>query len=428
MKQAKLVDKIEIWPVGQLIAYVKNPRIHSKTQIAQIKASIRSYGMINPILVDLQGNVIAGHGRILAGQQLGLTHLPVIVLDHLTEAEVRQLRIADNRITENGRWDESLLSAELAAILEAQIDLTLLGFSELELKDLLAGLETESGRIGDDEVPEPPPNLITRAGDEWIMGEHRIRCGDSTVIETVQQVLERSAADLIFVDLPYNVRYLGSPRASAARASRPILNDDLGKDFGKFLYDSCVVMLAVCGGAIYICMSSSELHTLHKAFTDAGGHWSTYVIWAKNTFTLGRSDLQRQWEPMLYGWKEGSTHYWSGARNVGDVWFVDKPHKNDLHPTMKPVELVEKAILLSSRKGDLVLDPFAGSGSTLIACHKNGRRARLIELDPHYVDVTISRWQSFTGEAARLASNGCTFEEVAEQRTGSDPNGGGTQS
>jgi len=424
-----LVKNIEIWAIDKLIAYVKNPRIHSKTQIAQIKASMQRYGMVNPILVDRHGNVIAGHGRILAGRELGLTHLPVIVLDHLTDAEVRQLRIADNRITENGRWNDPLLSEELAALLEEKIDVTELGFNELELKRLVADYEKQIGQIGEDEVPESPEN-VTVAGDEWILGEgeHRIRCDDSTSLVTVQQFMDGHPADLIFSDLPYNVRYLGSPRSSASEPSRPILNDDLGKDFAKFLYDSCAVMLAVCGGAIYICMSSSELHTLHKAFTDAGGHWSTFVIWAKNTFTIGRSDFQKQFEPLLYGWKEGSPHYWSGARNVGDVWFVDKPHKNDLHPTQKPVELIEKAILLSSRKGDLVLDPFAGAGSTLIACHKNGRRARLIELDPHYVDITITRWQAFSGETARLASNSRTFDQVAEERNSSNPNGGGAQS
>ncbi len=427
MQPLKLVEKIEIWPIARLIAYAKNPRIHSKTQIAQIKASIRSYGMINPILVDMQGNVIAGHGRILAGQEMGLTHLPVIVLDHLTEAEARQLRIADNRIAENGRWDDSLLSEELAALLEEKIDLTILGFSETELKDLLAGLE-QTGGTDEDAIPEPPQLVVTLSGDVWNMGDSQELCDDSTVLETVEKFLEGHVADLIYADMPYNVGYTGSARTSASRPARPILNDDLGKDFGKFLQNSCVVMLAVSGGAIYISMSSSELHSLYKAFTDAGGHWSTFIIWAKNAFTMGRSDFQKQYEPMLYGWRKGGAHYWSGARDVGDVWFVDKAHKNDLHPTMKPVELIEKAILHSSRKGDLVLDPFAGAGSTLIACHKTGRRARLIELDPQYVDVTITRWQAFSGESARLASTGCTFDEVAKERNGSDSNDRGTQS
>jgi DNA modification methylase len=383
--------------------------------VAQIIASMRKYGMVNPVLIDRSGNVIAGHGRILAARQMGLTHLPVIVLDHLSEAEVRAFRIADNKIAENAGWDDQMLGAELAALLEEKIDLAVLGFSEFELKSALAELEKQFGQIDDDDVPEPPARLISGLGDLWILGDHRVSCGDATSLEHVQQFLEGRSADLIFGDLPYNVRYRGSPRTSKAELSRPILNDDLGQDFAKFLYDSCVVMLAVSRGAIYISMSSSELHTLYKAFPDAGGHWSTFLIWAKDTFTLGRSDFQRQYEPILYGWKEGSTHFWAGARNAGDVWFIDKPRRNDLHPTMKPVELVERAILHSSRKGDLVVDPFAGAGSTLIACHKSGRRARLIELDPRYVDVTITRWLAYSGEKARLATNGRTFDEIAHE-------------
>jgi DNA modification methylase len=416
MNPLKIVDHIEIWPIDRLIAYSKHARTHSKTHVAQILASVRKYGFVNPILADKNGNVIAGHGRILAARDARLTHLPVIILDHLTEAEARELRIADNRIPENARWDDEMLSAELAALQEEKIDLTSLGFSELELKALLAGLENQNGHVDDDDIPELPQLPVTVPGDIWILEGDQILCANSTVLDNVAGFLEGHPADLIFADLPYNIAYRGSPRTSASEPRCPILNDDLGKDFGKFLLESCVVMLAVSGGAIYISMSSSELHTLHKAFTDAGGHWSTFLIWAKNNFTLGRSDFQRQYEPLLYGWKQGGAHYWSGARDAGDVWFVDKPRRNDLHPTMKPVELIEKAILHSSRKGDLVLDPYAGAGSTLIACLKNGRQARLIELDPQYVDVTVARWEAYTGGKAKLASNGQTFHEVAKDR------------
>jgi DNA modification methylase len=183
---------------------------------------------------------------------------------------------------------------------------------------------------------------------------------------------------------------------------RKIANDNLGVGFEQFLRDACVNILAVTKGAIYICMSSSELHTLHRAFTEAGGHWSTFVIWAKNTFTMGRSDYQRQYEPILYGWKDGTDHFWCGARDQGDVWFVKKPVANDLHPTMKPVELVDRAIRNSSKSRDTVLDPFGGSGTTLIACEKAGRQARLIELEPNYCDVIVARWQDFTGKQAQL--------------------------
>jgi hypothetical protein len=224
----------------------------------------------------------------------------VIVLDHLTEAQVRALRIADNRTAENACWDEDKLSAELATLLEEQIDLTSLGFEERELKNILAALESQAGHSDEDAIPERMKQIITRRGDLWLLGAHRLLCGDSTLLATLNEVLGGQQADLIYYDCPYNVSYLSPPSAASA-APRKILNDDLGKDFAKFLNDSCVAMLSISAGAIYISMSSAELHTLYKAFTEAGGHWSTYIICVKNTFTLGRADYQKQFEPMLYG-------------------------------------------------------------------------------------------------------------------------------
>jgi DNA modification methylase len=414
MNTPKIVSQIELWPIDRLIPYANNPLTHPDEQIAQISISIQENGMVNPILVDKNGNVIAGHGRILAAQLISLTELPVIVLDHLTQAQARALRIADNKIASNACWDEEKLCAELAALLEEKIDLTSLGFSEMELERVLAELDHQTGHIDDDAVPDPPQQPITIPGDVWILEDHRILCGDATALVCLNEVLEGHTADLIYADPPYNVNYR-SPTSAAAR-SGPILNDNLGKDFGKFLYASCVALLAVSGGAIYISMASCELHTLYKAFTDAGGHWSTFIIWVKDTFTLGRSNYQRLYEPVLFGWKEGSPHFFCGARNLGDVWFIDKPRVNDLHPTMKPVELVERAILHSSKRGDVVLDPFAGAGVTLIACQKTSRRARLIELDPKYVDATITRWQNYTRREAVLASNGRSFSDIALER------------
>jgi DNA modification methylase len=223
-------------------------------------------------------------------------------------------------------------------------------------------------------------------------------------------------ADICFTDSPYNVDYANTAKDKLRGKQRPILNDNLGEGFEAFLYDACVNVLAVVKGSIYWCMSSSELHTLQAAFARAGGHWSTFVIWAKNTFTLGRADYQRQYEPMLYGWKQGSDHYWCGARDQGDVWFFDKPVNNDLHPTMKPVALVERAIRNSSKTQDIVLDPFGGSGTTLIACEKTARQSRLVELDPKYCDVICRRWQDLTGAKAALESDSRTFDEVATER------------
>ena len=207
-------------------------------------------------------------------------------------------------------------------------------------------------------------------GDLWVLGEHRLLCGDATVFADVERVLDGQLADMTFTDPPYNVDYGSSAKDKLRGNKRKILNDDLGSGFEAFLHDACANILAVTKGAVYVCMSSSELHTLQRAFTAAGGKWSTFVIWAKHTFTLGRADYQRQYEPILYGWRDGHDHYWCGARDQGDVWFVDKPARNDLHPTMKPVALVERAIRNSSKSRDIVLDPFGGSGSTLIACRE----------------------------------------------------------
>jgi DNA modification methylase len=244
-----------------------------------------------------------------------------------------------------------------------------------------------------------------------------VLCGDATVPADVERVLDGALAEMTFTDPPYNVDYGSSAKDRLRGNRRKILNDDLGLGFEAFLHDACVNILSVTKGAVYVCMSSSELHTLQRAFVAAGGKWSTFVIWAKHTFTLGRSDYQRQYEPILYGWPSGHDRYWCGARDQGDVWFIDKPARNDLHPTMKPVALVERAIRNSSKSRDIVLDPFAGSGSTLIACEKAGRQARLIELDPRYCDVIIRRWQAWSGENVVL-EGGRSFEEIAAGRVG----------
>ena len=221
-------------------------------------------------------------------------------------------------------------------------------------------------------------------------------------------------ADMTVTDPPYNVNYANTAKDKLRGTHRPILNDNMGADFAAFLLLACQNILAVTKGAVYIAMSSSELDTLQAAFRAAGGKWSTFVIWAKNTYTMGRADYQRQYEPILYGWKDGAQHYWCGARDQGDVWQIKKPHKNDLHPTMKPVELMERAVRNSSKTRDIVLDPFGGSGTTVIACEKSGRRARLMELDPKYVDVIIKRWQSFTGKEAKRASDGVRFADLVK--------------
>jgi DNA modification methylase len=404
-------DLLIAWrPLGALIPYARNPRTHSDAQVAQIAASIREFGWTVPLLVDGANGVIAGHGRLLAARNLGLEKVPVIELAHMSEAQRRAYLLADNQLALNAGWDKALLRLELTDLEALGFDLGLIGFAEGELERLLAG----AGKVGlteDDAVPELPEQAVTKPGDVWVLGEHRLLCGDATVLADVERVLDGRLADITFTDPPYNVDYANSPKDKLRGKRRPILNDNLGSGFEAFLHDACANILAVTKGAVYVCMSSSELHTLQRAFTAAGGKWSTFVIWAKHTFTLGRADYQRQYEPILYGWPQGHDHYWCGARDQGDVWFFDKPVRNDLHPTMKPVALVERAIRNSSKSRDVVLDPFGGSGSTLIACEKAGRQARLIELEPKYCDVIVRRWQAWAGERAVLEGDGRPFDD-----------------
>ncbi len=408
----------------QLVPYARNARTHSETQVAQIAGSIAEFGFVNPVLVGGDNIIIAGHGRVMAAKKLGLKTVPTIKLDHLTENQRRALVIADNKIAENAGWDEELLRLELQNLADEDFDLDLLGFDDVELDDLLTSLDDDEAAALDENIPEVQENPVSRTGDIWIMGEHRLLCGDSTSEADMKKLMAGELADMVFTDPPYNVNYGDTAKdklrsKGGAKAGRKIMNDNLGDDFEAFLTAACKNMLAHTKGALYICMSSSELDTLQSAFRNAGGKWSTFIIWAKNTFTLGRSDYQRQYEPILYGWKDGNDRYWCGARDQGDVWFYNKPQKNDLHPTMKPVDLVVRGIKNSSKTLDIVLDPFGGSGSTLIAAEHTGRQARLIELDPKYVDVIVRRWQEMTGLQATLSGADQDFKAVEKDRLGS---------
>jgi DNA modification methylase len=393
-------------PLAELIPYAKNARTHSDAQVAQIAGSIREFGWTNPILVDGRNGVVAGHGRLLAARKLNMDRVPVIELSGLTDAQRRAYVLADNKLALNAGWDEALLAAEVADLVALGVDLELAGFDAGEVEALLAG---EDGPSSPDEAPEVPATPVTRSGDLWLLGGHRLLCGDATRPEDVAKALGGGLADMVFCDPPYNVDY-------RAGAHRPIANDDLGSGFGAFLLAACSAFLPRVKGGVYVCMSSSELGTLKAAFEAAGGHWSTYVIWAKNAFTLGRSDYQRQYEPILYGWAKGVDRFWCGARDQGDVWRHDRPTRNDLHPTMKPIALVEQAIRNSSKTRDVVLDPFGGSGTTLMAAEATGRVACLLELEPGYCDVIVRRWREATGGTATLEEDGRTFAEVAAER------------
>jgi len=435
-----------IVPLDALIPYALNSRTHSDEQVAQIAASIREFGFTNPVLVDTDKNLIAGHGRVMAARKLGLEAVPAIVVTGLDDRRRRALIIADNKLALNAGWDEEILRVELED-LGAEFG-ALMGFSEAELTAILQGGDepTVEGAIEDDEVPEIPENPTTVPGDIWILGRHRLMCGDSTSIEHVEQLTDGKPVDMVWTDPPYNVAYEGGTGLT-------IKNDDMGdSQFRQFLTDAFVAAYAVTkqGGPIYIAHADSEGINFRLAMKDAGWDQKQTLIWVKQSLVLGRQDYQWQHEPILYGWKPGAAHCWYGFRDkttvidddvdvrklskdelikviremrnaqLTTVIREDKPHRSDVHPTMKPVALVEHMVVNSSQARDSVLDLFGGSGSTLIACEKTNRQARLMELDPKYVDVIVRRWQDFTGKQATLEATGQTFADVAAGRVAED--------
>ncbi len=404
--------KLEHWPTSRLIPYARNPRKNDHA-VEQMAGAIREFGFRIPLIVKSTGEICDGHLRYKAAQHLGLEQVPVILADDLTETQIKAFRILVNRSATWADWDDDLLRLELEELQLGDFDLALTGFDADELLDILAGEETSTeGNTDEDAAPEVPVTPVSKLGDVWIMGGHRLLCGDSTDAASYDTLLGSERVAMIFQDPPYNVDYANTAKDKLRGTHRPILNDNLGDGFQDFLLAAFKPALARCDGAVYIAMSSSELDTLQSAFRAAGGKWSTFIIWAKNTFTLGRSDYQRQYEPILYGWPEGATRHWCGDRDQGDVWHFNKPRVNDLHPTMKPVELVERAIRNSSRPGDIVLDPFGGSGTTLIAAEKSGRIGWLIELDPKYVDTIVRRWQEYAGAQAVREADGVKFDDL----------------
>ena len=408
--------KFEHWSTSRLTPYARNPRKNDHV-VDQMAAAITEFGFRIPIIAKSTGEVVDGHLRLKAALRLGLETVPVILADDLTPAQIKAFRILANRSATWADWDEDLLRLELEELKLDDFDLALTGFDADELLEIMAGEETTSeGNTDEDAAPEVPVRPVSKPGDVWIMGQHRLLCGDATDPASYDTLLGTERVAMIFQDPPYNVDYANSPKDKLRGTHRPILNDNLGEGFQAFLLAALKPALQRCDGAIYIAMSSSELDTLQAAFRAAGGKWSTFIIWAKHTFTLGHADYQRQYEPILYGWREGANRHWCGDRDQGDVWEIKKPAKNALHPTQKPVEVPERAIRNSSRPGSLVLDCFGGSGSTLIACERTGRVCRVMELDPKYCDVIVRRWQDWTGQKAQRADDGLLFDELASDQ------------
>ena len=408
--------KIEYLPVGELMFYQRNARTHSDEQIEQIRASIREFGFTNPVLIDDRGELIAGHGRTTAASLEGMREVPAIRLRNLSESQIKALRIADNQLALNAGWDLELLSAEMQDLNLDDYDLSLVGFDDDFLDDLLDGSFLDDG--GDDGdfdecVPEPPEAPTTVSRDIWILGPHRIMCGDSANIEDVEQLTGGRKADLLVTDPPYNVDYHGKT-AESLTIQNDNMSDDGFRQFLRDVYASADAVMAA-GAAFYIWHADSEGYNFRGAAHDIGWKVRQCLIWAKNSMVLGRQDYQWKHEPCLYGWKSGAAHYWGSDRKQTTLLEFNKPLKSADHPTMKPVPLIEYLIKNSSKRGQLVLDLFGGSGSTLIAAENTGREAYLMEIDPRYVDVTIKRWQDQTGKVAMLET-GERFADVERMR------------
>jgi site-specific DNA-methyltransferase (adenine-specific) len=385
--------------VEALIPYAKNSRTHDDAQVAQIAASIKEFGWTNPILVDGDKGIIAGHGRLMAARKLGLTKVPVIELKDMTEAQKKAYVIADNKLAMNAGWDMDFLKLELQDLEDADFDLSLTGFDDKELDALLAP-PIEEGLTDEDAVPEVPEEPKTKLGDIYILGNHRLMCGDSCNIESVEKLTD-GLVDILVTDPPYNVAYEGKTKDALT-----IQNDSMGDEqFRQFLRDAFVAADAVMkqGAVFYIWHADSEGYNFRGACKDAGWKVRQCLIWQKDSMVMGRQDYHWKHEPCLYGWKEGAGHLWASDRKQTTLIECKRPKRNDIHPTMKPVELMEYQILNNTKGQDIVLDLFGGSGSTMIAAEKTGRRARLMELDPKYCDVIVKRWEEFTGKKATLA-------------------------
>ena len=410
-----MAQRIEHWPLEKLVAYAQNPRTHSDAQVAQIAASIAEFGFNNPILVDTKAGIIAGHGRLLAARKLQLEQVPVIVLDHLTEAQKRAYIIADNQLALNAGWDDDLLRAELAALQAEDFNVRLIGFEDEELARLLAAQDSTEGLTDEDAVPALAETPISVSGDLWILGSHRLLVGDATSENDVAKLMAGDAADLVFTDPPYNVDYEGYTEERLK-----IKGDRMSAgEFKQFLEASFRSYRTVVkpGASMYVCHSSSWQREFQDALESADFAVRCQIIWAKNTFAWGFGRYKFQHEPMFYAHVAGEKDPWYGDKSQSTLWNEKKPAANRIHPTAKPVELIERALLNSSKSGDVVADLFGGSGSTLIACERRNRKARLMEIDPKYADCIVRRFQEYTGQLAVLECGG-TFDEVALERAG----------
>ena len=409
---SKTTSDMKLVPIQELVPYINNARTHSAAQITKLRSSLREFGFVNPIIIDRDYSVIAGHGRLIAAKEEGFSEVPCVFVDYLTEAQKKAYIIADNRYAEDAGWDEELLRLEIESLQGMEFNVELLGFDPAELNKLLTNDDDiqEDDFDVDAELKKP---ALTQSGDVWMLGNHRLVCGDSTKPETYKVLMDGKKANLVVTDPPYNVNYEGS--------AGKIKNDNMGNEaFYTFLFDAFKSMEEVMAqdASIYVFHADTEGLNFRKAFSDAGFYLSGTCIWKKQSLVLGRSPYQWQHEPVLFGWKKKGKHMWYSDRKQSTIWEYDKPKKNGDHPTMKPVALIANPITNSSMTGCIVLDPFGGSGSTLIACEQTDRICHTIELDEKFCDVIIKRFIEQVGsdEQVFLLRDGSkkAFGELAE--------------
>lgn len=395
--------------IDDITPYHDNPRVNTDA-INVVKKSLSEFGFQQPLVLDKDNIIIVGHTRFAAAKELGFTDVPCFIADDLSEDKIKAYRIMDNKSAEYASWNYGLLTKEITDLLESDYDLEYTGFTDVELEDMGFDMNLESfveePQSEEDAIPEikedEPP--ISKMGDVWILGNHRLCCGDSTSIDDVEKLMNKERADMIFTDPPWNVNYGATDHPTWKQ--RTILNDHMQEDeWADFVMGFCTSLkIASKGGCMtYLVMSAQEWAIVDKTLRDAGFHWSSTIIWAKDALVISRKDYHTQYEPIWYGWNADESRLSPLLdRKQSDVWEVPRPRISKLHPTTKPIELVERAINNSTQRTNLVLDLFLGSGSTLIAAEKTGRRCYGMELDPKYADVIVERWQNYTGNNAVL--------------------------
>ena len=411
--------QMEMMPVASLAAYAANARTHPTEQVAQLAASIAEFGFNVPVLVDDAGVLIAGHGRVLAAKALGLDAVPAIRLGHLTEAQARAFRLADNQLALNSTWDESLLAAELRELRADDFDLAVIGFDQAMLDRLLADAADDEagGAAGDPDAPSPEPPVVpvTRAGDLWQLGPHRLLCGDATSAVDVARLLDGAKLHLMITDPPYGVNYDPEWRneagVSATMRTGKVANDDRA--------DWRQAWALFPGDVAYVWHAGVHSRTVIESLEATGFVIRSQIVWAKSRFVLGRGDYHWQHEPCLYAVRKGATGHWQGARDQATLWAISNGGDEDaatVHGTQKPVECMRRPIINNSAVGEAIYDPFLGSGTTLIAAEMTGRACYAVDIDPRYVDIAIQRWQRMTGKPAVLAGEERVFNDIAAAR------------